>query len=340
MQVCHKGRPVPASARSVVAHNVVIRTRTLLVAGLVCLCSLFLTASAHAGLTTSAEIDGLKAQFIDVNGVRTRYYEMGQGEPMVLVHGGGWSGYDSANIWSKDIARLAKQFQVLAPDKLGSGLTDNPTDDNDFNIQGEVDHIYDFIRVKKLDTVHLVGEGSGGACVLFLALQHPEIVRDLAIIASDTAAPDVGLASKPAWKCKMQADVMAPDTVFDEDYLLAAKYMGSLPKSQQSATKRKAGAGGDLATEKGFDRWKMQWYQRIRNEGVLQMPVLIYWGETDPSTTATEAAALRDLIAAKNQKVRLITVAAGHFPFREKPQQFVDDLSSFIVSWRDSSAPR
>ncbi len=52
-------------------------------------------------------------------------------------------------------------------------MTDNPKDDNDLNIQGEVDHIYDFIRTLKLGMVHLVGQSrGGGSCVFFLALQH------------------------------------------------------------------------------------------------------------------------------------------------------------------------
>ena len=116
----------------------------------------------RAELTTNGEVAGLRAQFTNVNGVRTRYYEMGEGDPLVLVHGGGWSGHASANVWSKNIPLFAKRFHVFAPDKLGSGMTDNPQDDNELNIQGEVDHIYDFIRQMKLGMVHLVGEVAWG----------------------------------------------------------------------------------------------------------------------------------------------------------------------------------
>ena len=152
--------------------------------------SIFGVSQARAELTTNGEVAGLRAQFMDVNGIRTRYYEMGEGEPMVLVHGEGWSGHSSANVWSKNIPLFAKRFHVFAPDKLGSGMTENPKDDNELNIQGEVDHIYDFIRVMKLGTVHLVGQSRGGGCVFFLALQHPEVVRDLVIVDSNTAAPE------------------------------------------------------------------------------------------------------------------------------------------------------
>jgi len=42
-----------------------------------------------SGQAPNGEIAGLKAKFIDVQGVRTRYYEYGAGEPIVFVHTGG-----------------------------------------------------------------------------------------------------------------------------------------------------------------------------------------------------------------------------------------------------------
>jgi pimeloyl-ACP methyl ester carboxylesterase len=279
-----------------------------------------------------------------VNGVRTRYYEMGEGDPLVLVHGGGWSGNASANVWSKSIPLFAKRFHVFASDKLGSGMTDNPQDDNDLNIQGEVDHIYDFIRQLKLGMVHLVGESRGGGCVFFLALQHPEVVRDLVVVDSDTAAPQApatrveALAQCPKepdweeWKCRMSAVSFLPDQAFDDEYFMAGKYMALLPKSLETAAKLKAGAGGELATTDGFNKWKAEWHERVRKEGVLQMPVLIYWGAADPVAVVANGSALHDLIAAQNPHVQMmIQEKAGHFPFREDPEQFVSNVTNFIL---------
>src|SRR5262249_33530592 len=60
-------------------------------------------------------VAGLKPKFVDVAGVRTRYYEAGAGEPMILVHGEGFSGHSSANVWSKNLARPRNRFPFLAP---------------------------------------------------------------------------------------------------------------------------------------------------------------------------------------------------------------------------------
>ena len=318
----------------------------LLFAGfaLALLLSAFGAGGARAELTTNGEVAGLRAQFTNVNGVRTRYYEMGEGEPLVLVHGGGWSGHSSANVWSKNIPLFAKRFHVFAPDRLGSGMTENPKDDNEVNIQGEVDHIYDFIREMKLGMVHLVGESRGGGCVFFLALQHPEVVRDLVIVDSNTAAPGAPATSVKApaqcpkqpdweeWKCRVRAISSLPDQAFDDEYFMAGKYMSLLPKSAETMAKLKAGAGGELATTEGFNKWKTEWHQRIRKEGVLQMPVLIYWGRNDPAAPLANGSALHDLLAAQNPHVQMmIQDQAGHFPFREYPEEFVSNVTNFIV---------
>src|SRR5262245_8672802 len=73
-----------------------------------------------------ANSGGLLAKFIDAGGIKTRYYDEGSGEPMVLVHGTGFSGVASANTWALNIPGLSARFHVYAPDKLASGLTDNP----------------------------------------------------------------------------------------------------------------------------------------------------------------------------------------------------------------------
>jgi 2-hydroxy-6-oxonona-2,4-dienedioate hydrolase len=69
---------------------------------------------------------------VDVNGVKARYYEAGQGEPMVMVHGGFTAGSSTANVFSRNISGLAKHFHLYVVDRLGSGMSGNPTDDKQY----------------------------------------------------------------------------------------------------------------------------------------------------------------------------------------------------------------
>ena len=68
-------------------------------------------------------LDSQKIRFVDVDGIRTRYYEDGAGEPLVLFHGGHFGEWYSLDCWSLNLADLAKHFHVYAVDKLGQGST-------------------------------------------------------------------------------------------------------------------------------------------------------------------------------------------------------------------------
>ncbi len=311
---------------------------------------LFLAPGLLSAANPDGSVAGLKAKFVDVNGTRTRYYDYGQGEVLVLVHGEGWSGHSSANAWSKNIPGLAKRFHVLAPDKIGSGMTDNPKDDKDYYLQGEIDHLYQFIQVMKLGKVNLVGQSHGAGDILFLAVQHPEVVKSLVLVDSNTAAPPSGasrrqqaLADCPKepdwveWKCRIQAITRHPELAFDDEYFEAGRYMASLPKAQETVAKVKAGAGAplyDMRPNSEFPQWKMQFLDKIKNEGVLQVPILLYWARNDPSAVIENGRALFDVLGAKNRRVRMITVNdAGHFHFREYPDEFNSNIISFIDYW-------
>ena len=65
----------------------------------------------------------MRAKFVDVNGVKTRYLHEGSGEPLLLVHGAG----AFADNFYKNIDALGKEYFVCAPDMVGHGFTDPVT---------------------------------------------------------------------------------------------------------------------------------------------------------------------------------------------------------------------
>src|SRR5487761_845812 len=117
-------------------------------------------AVAHSTFT-NGEVMGLEAHFLDVSGIRTRYYDHGAGDPIVLVHGAGWTGYFNANLRDVNIVGLGHEFRVIAPDKIGSGLTDNPSTPAGFSIEGQMAHFLNFIDALGLTGVHLIGQSRG-----------------------------------------------------------------------------------------------------------------------------------------------------------------------------------
>ena len=80
-------------------------------------------------------------RFVDVDGIRTRYFSAGDGEPVVLVHGGHFGLRSSAEDWELNVERLARNHRVITYDKLGMGFTDNPADPDDYTIEAQANHL-------------------------------------------------------------------------------------------------------------------------------------------------------------------------------------------------------
>ncbi|OBG15503.1 alpha/beta hydrolase [Mycolicibacterium celeriflavum] len=100
-----------------------------------------------------------------VDGLVTGYLEAGQGDPVVLLHGGEF-GVGAEIGWERNIAALAENYRVLALDMLGFGESAKVVDFNDGRGM-RIRHIARFCEVVDVDTAHFVGN-SMGAVNLFV----------------------------------------------------------------------------------------------------------------------------------------------------------------------------
>ena len=133
-------------------------------------------------------------KFVDVDGIRTRYFEKGAGEIVVLFHGGSFgstTSADSADDWDLNFDGLARWFRVFAVDKLGQGYTDNPAND-DYTMDAVVRHAAGTLHALGIAGAHLVGHSRGGYLVCRLTVERPELVKTCTIVGSNTCAPGTG----------------------------------------------------------------------------------------------------------------------------------------------------
>jgi pimeloyl-ACP methyl ester carboxylesterase len=309
--------------------------------------------SAAQPASPTASIGGFEAKFVDVNGVNTRYYDQGSGDPLLLVHGGPWEGTSSANDWSRNIEGLAKEFRVLAPDRLGNGLTGNPgrADEADFTIEGQIKHLAHFIETMDVGPVNIAAHAEGGLS-LYLALERPDLVKSLVLFSSNIAAPEVAedrreeaLANCP-WEvngqeigpwmdeliCRYES-LSYFDPYLSDEFIIALQTMNLNPKVHWTRFYRDGGAGAPFRAN--IDNWRDAMHARIRDNGELKIPVLLIWARDDMTHPLERSMALYDVLAEHNPSVQTLMMNdAGHYAFREKPDEFNFAVIRFINAWR------
>ncbi len=99
-----------------------------------------------------------------VDGMVTSYLEAGDGDPVILLHGGEFGA--SAEIgWEHTIAALAARYRVLAPDMLGFGQSAKVIDFNDGRGM-RIRHVARFCRELAIDSAHFAGNSMGAIMLL------------------------------------------------------------------------------------------------------------------------------------------------------------------------------
>jgi pimeloyl-ACP methyl ester carboxylesterase len=127
-----------------------------------------------------------RGRFIDVDGARIHYIDEGAGPVLVLVHG--LSG-QMLNFTHSLLDRLKRDFRVVILDRPGSGYSTRPPGAS-ATIGAQAQIISHFCEELGLGRPLIVGHSLGGAIALALALNHPEQVGGLALLAPATQRPE------------------------------------------------------------------------------------------------------------------------------------------------------
>ncbi|WP_375261836.1 alpha/beta fold hydrolase [Palleronia sp.] len=117
-------------------------------------------------------------RFVTVDGARLHYRDVGDGPPIVLIHG---AGAQMRTLTATLEPRLSDRFRLIAIDRPGMGYPNPQTDELTISRQAE-------ILVAALDALDirrpvLVGHSLGGALALILAQRAPERFAGLALVA-------------------------------------------------------------------------------------------------------------------------------------------------------------
>ncbi len=113
--------------------------------------------------------------FVEVNGTKLYYEMLGEGHPLVLIHGG----YMDRRMWDDQFAVFAENYRVIRYDVRGFGISELPqvpySDRQD---------LYELLKFLGVEELHLLGLSLGGEIAIDFTLEHPEMVDALVLVGS------------------------------------------------------------------------------------------------------------------------------------------------------------
>jgi pimeloyl-ACP methyl ester carboxylesterase len=133
---------------------------------------------------TDAKLAGLEERFVEVKGVRMRYFLGGQGPPLLLVHGLG----GAASNWTELVPLLSRRHRLLVPDLPGHGGSSALPAVS--GLEPFADRVALVAEREGMLPAPVVGHSLGGMIVLRLALRRPGDVQ--AIVLAGAAGLSIG----------------------------------------------------------------------------------------------------------------------------------------------------
>ena len=250
---------------------------------------------------------------IKLNKLDISYLTSGQGDPMIIVHGGG----GSSRVWLQNAMELSKHYTVYVPDLPGFGLSQSMSDK--FDLSEYVTFVEDFSHNLGLKRFHLVGHSLGGGIALHYALKYPDRINRLVLISSLCLGKEIAL-----W-ARFLTYLICPIGEAALSILKAVKWLGRLfyvPfEFANPLFQVKIGMGKSIMTLKG------QTTVLLSQLSELLVPTLLVWGTKDSIVPVSHAYAAAQLIPDCQLHV---FKSCGHSVYRQKVQEFSQLLEKFL----------
>lgn len=278
------------------------------------------------------------SRFIDVNGVRLHYKQMGQGEPaIVLLHGFAASVYS----WREVMAPLAERGVVIAFDRPAFGLSERPmpgewSGANPYALDTQVDLTLGLLDALGVGQAVLVGNSAGGTVAALTALRHPERVRALILVSpaiyGGGGAPGI---VRPLLKLPQASRL---GVLLARQFRSAGEAFGRSAWHDPSRLTPETWAGYTKPLQ--ADNWDRGLWEFVKAGSAntiadqldrLTMPILVITGDDDRIVPTAQSVRL----AGELPNARLVVVpASGHVAHEETPAAFLEAADKFLATLR------
>ena len=263
-----------------------------------------------------------------VRGARVNYVEMGEGSPLVFIHGlsGCWQN------WLENIPFFARSHRLIAMDLPGFGSSDLPNEE--ISIPGYGRFVDSFLEDIGVDRAALVGNSMGGFIAAETAIEVPHRVERLVLVSAAGGLPirtreKLGLgafrASAPftsAFMARREA-VMRRPRLRAAMLLTVVRYPSRISPELVWEVTSGAGKPGFVSALGALASYDFR--DRLPS---IEDPTLIVWGRNDQIVPVQGAVVFERLIPGA-QKV--IFEKTGHVPMLERPSRFNKLVEEFLA---------
>jgi len=277
--------------------------------------------------------------FMDVDGVRLHYKDMGQGEPaLILLHGFAASVFS----WREVMAPLSQQNRVIAFDRPAFGLTQRPLPGewkgkNPYAAQTQVDLTMGLMDALGVRQAVLVGNSAGGTVAMLTALRYPDRVRALILVSP--AVYSGGGASGFMRLLIQTPQASRLGVLLARQFRSFGESFGRMAWHDPSRLTPEIWAGYTRPLQ--ADNWDRGLWEFVKAGGGqsglaaqlnrLTMPVLVITGDDDRIVPTAQSVRL----AGELPNAQLVVVPeSGHVAHEETPDAFLTAARQFLTSLR------
>ena len=262
------------------------------------------------------------ATFVEVDGVRVRYLDQGQGPAVVLLHGYG----ASLDTWRTIAPQLSQRFRILAVDLKGFGFTSRPP--GDYSPAAQARLVWNVLERRGVRDVAVVAHSWGASVALAMALQEPNRVRRLALYSAfvyEAQVPSFFLWARSALLGEVLFGLFYRERL-EERFALAFYDDRYVTVERLEVAERELRRPGTVAAALAAARG--QRYSRVeRSYQTIDKPALLLWGRDDIVTPLD----FGERLAADLPDARLVVLPrCGHYPMLEARAASTRELAAFL----------
>ncbi len=122
--------------------------------------------------------------YVETNGVKIFYRSIGQGEPLLLLHGFTVSHV----VWMRFVPRLSDDFRLIIPDLRGHGNSTNP--DDIFTHETSAVDMFGLMDALGIEQFKAIGHSSGGMTLTHMSLMDPSRITSMILMGSTSIFPE------------------------------------------------------------------------------------------------------------------------------------------------------